>query len=200
MPSYMLVNDLIVIADKPNSRICRKAFGGSFPPRHPACHKNDKNAALQPATTPLFDFSRPFYTKIGLVLKSDHPCFFDRLFERVGGDFQTGGGRVCPFRFDGSGAVLSGGMPGGQSAGRYQNNKPDPASSFGRHKNGCSSIDKQQKSLSRHSALQFAGSRAMLAVNLRLWWLKVHVPKKPEIPVSGFSFLKQSSVIVHRLL
>lgn len=186
----MLVNGLIVIADKPNNRIFCNAVGEIFPPRHPGCHKNDKNAALQPATTPLFDFSGPSYTQTGPVLKMDHPCFFDRLFERVGGDFQTDGGRVCPFRFDGSVAVLSGGMPGGRSAGRYQNNKPDPASSFGRHKNGCGSIDKQQKLLSRHSALQFAGSRAMLAMNLRLWWCKVQDPKKPEIPVSGFSFLK----------
>ena len=190
MPSYMLVNGLIVIADKPNSRICRKAFGEIFPPRHPACHKNDKNAALQPATTPLFGFSEPSYTQTGPVLKMDHPCFLGWLFERVGGDFQIGGGRVCPFRFDGSVVVLFGGMPGGRSAGRYQSNKSDPASRFGRHKNGCDSIDKQQKSLSRHSALQFAGSRAMLAVNLRLWWCKVHVPKKLGIPVPGFSFLK----------
>jgi hypothetical protein len=91
-------------------------------------------------------------------------------------------------------------MRGGRLADRHQSNRPDPASSFCRHKRGCSSIDKQQKSLSRHSALQFAGSRAMLAVNLRLWWFKVQVPKKPEIPVSGFSFLKESSVIVHLLL
>ncbi|MDA3915600.1 MAG: hypothetical protein PF690_01315 [Deltaproteobacteria bacterium] len=186
----MLVNGLIVIADKPNNRICRNAFGEIFPPRHPGGHKNDKNAALLPATTPLFDFSGPSYTQSGPVLKMDHPCFFDSLFERICGDFQTDGGRVCPFGFDGSVAVLCGGMPGRRSAGRYQNNKPDPASSFGKHKNGCSSIDKQQKLLSRHSALQFAGSRAMLAVNLRLWWFKVQVPKKPEIPVSGFSFLK----------
>ena len=186
----MLVNDRIVIADKPNSRICRKAFGEILPPRHPGCHKNDKNAALQPATTPLFGFAGPFYTQTGPVLKLDHPCFLGRLFEPVGGDFLTDGGRVCPFRFDGSVVVLSGGMPGGRSVGRNQNNKPDPASSFGRHKNGYNSIDNQQKLLSRHSALQFAGSRAMLAVNLRLWWCKVQVPKKPEIPVSGFSFLK----------
>lgn len=196
----MLVNGLIVIANQANIRICRNASGEIFPPPRPACHKNDKNAVLQPATTPLLYFSRPFYTQKRPVLKMDHPCFFDRLFERVGGDFQTDGGRVCPFRFDGSVAVLSCGMRGGRLADRHQSNRPDPASSFCRHKRGCSSIDKQQKSLSRHSALQFAGSRAMLAVNLRLWWFKVQVPKKPEIPVSGFSFLKESSVIVHLLL
>lgn len=118
----------------------------------------------------------------------DHPCFFDRLFECVGGDFQTGGGRVCPFRFDGSVFVLSDGMPGGHSTGRYQNNRPDPASSFCRHKRGCGSIDKQHKSLSRHSALQFAGSRAMLAVNFRLWWCKVQFPKSPKFLFRAFLF------------
>ena len=184
----MLVNGLIVIADKPNSRFCRKAFGEILPPRHPACHKNDKNAVLQPATTPLFGFSGPFYTQSGPVLKMSHPFFFERLFEHVGGDFQTGGGRVCPFRFDGSVVVLFGGMPGGRSAGRNQNNKLDPASSFGRHKNGCDSIDKQQKSLSRHSALQFAGSRAMLAVNLRLWRLKFMSQKSPKFKFRAFLF------------
>lgn len=141
----MLVNGLIVIADKANIRICRNASGEIFPPRHPAFHKNDKNAVLQPATTPLFYFSGPSYTQTGTVLKMDHPCFFDRLFERVGGDFQTGGARVCPFRFDGSVAVPFGGMPGGRLAGRYQNNRPDPASSFGRHKSGYGNIYKQQK-------------------------------------------------------
>lgn len=196
----MLVNGLIVIADKANIGICRNVVGEIFPPRHPGCHKNDKNAALQTATTPLFGFSEPSYTQTGPVLKMDHPYFFARLFEHVGGDFQTDGGRVCPFRFDGSVAVLCGGMPGGRSADKHHNNRLAPASSFGRHKNGCGSIDKQQKLASRHSALQFAGSRAMLAVNLRLWWFKVQVPKKPEIPVSGFSFLKESSVIVHLLL
>lgn len=194
----MLVNGPIVIADKPNSRVCRNAFGEIFPPRHPACHKNDTNATLRPATTPLFCFSRPYYTQTGPVLKMDHPYFFDRFFERVCGDFQPGGGRVCLFRFDGSAAALCGGMPGGRSAGRHQNNKPDPASSFGRHKNGCSSIDKQQKSLSRHSALQFAGSRAILAVNLRLWWLKF-MSQKARNSCFGLFFLKQSSVIVHLL-
>jgi len=184
----VLVNGPTVIADKPNSRICRNAFGEIFPPRHPASHKNDKNADLQPAMTPLFDFSRPSYTQTRPVLKMDHPCFFDRLFVCVGGDFQTDGGRVCPFRFDGSVAVLSDGMPGWRLTGRYQNNRPDPASSFGRHKRGYSSIDKQQKSLSRHSALQFAGSRAMLAVNFRLWWCKVQFPKSPKFLFRAFLF------------
>lgn len=183
----MLVNGPIVIADKPNSRICRNAFGEIFPPRHPACHKNDKNAALGPTMTPLFCFSGPSYTQTGAVLKMDHPCFFDRLFERVCGGFQTGGGRVCLFRFDGSIAVPSGGMPGGRPAGRHQKNKPNPASGFGRQKNG-GSIDKQQKSLARHSALQFAGSRAMLAVNFRLWWIKVQFPKSPKFQFRAFLF------------
>lgn len=118
----------------------------------------------------------------------DHPCFFDRLFGRACGGFQPGGGRVCLFRFDGSVAVLCGGMPGGRSVGRHQNNKPDPASSFGRQKNECGSIDKQQKLLARHSALQFAGSRAMLAVNLRLWWFKVQFPKSPKFQFRAFVF------------
>ena len=186
----MLVNGLIVIANQANIRICRNAFEEIFPPPRPGCHKNDKNAALQSATTSLLYFSRPFYTQKRPVLKMDHPCFFDRLFERVGGDFQRGGGRVCPFRFDGSVAVLSCGMRGGHSTGRNQNNRADPASSFCRHKRGCSSIDKQQKSLSRHSALQFAGSRAMLAVNLRLWWFKVQVPKKARNSSFGLFFSK----------
>ena len=175
MLSYMLVNGLIVIANKPNIRICRIAFGETIPPRPPICHKNGKNAAFQAATTPLLYFSRPSYTQIGSVLKMDHPCFFDRHFDCVGGDFQTGGGRVCLFRFVGSVFVLSGGISGGRSVGRYQNNRPGPASSFCRHKSGYGSIDKPQKSLSQHSALQFAGSRAMLAVNFRLWWFKVRI-------------------------
>jgi hypothetical protein len=36
--------------------------------------------------------------------------------------------------------------------------------------------------------LQFAGSRAMLAVNLRLWWFKVQVPKSPKFQFRAFLF------------
>jgi hypothetical protein len=79
-------------------------------------------------------------------------------------------------------------MRGGRLADRHQSNRLAPASSFGRHKNGCGSIDKQQKLLSRHSALQFAGSRAMLAVNFRLWWCKVQFPESPKFLFRAFLF------------
>jgi hypothetical protein len=41
----VLLDGIIIVANKPDNRICRRAFEEIFPRRYPVCHKNDKDAA-----------------------------------------------------------------------------------------------------------------------------------------------------------
>ena len=138
------------------------------------------------ATITLFYFSRPSYTQTEQVLKMHHPGFFYRLFGRVDVDFRPGDGRACPFRFGGSGVALADGMLCVRSACRYQNNRLVRASNFCRRKRRYGSSDRLHKSAARHSALKFAGSRAMVSMNFRLWWYKVQFQKSPEFQFRAF--------------
>ena len=136
----------------------------------------------------LFYFSAPSYTQKERVLKMHHPCFFYRVFGHVDVDFRPGDGRACPFRFDGSGVGLAGGMLCVRSACRYQNNKLVRASSFCRRKRCYGSSGRLHKSAARHLALKFAGSRAMVSMNFRLWWFKVQFSKSPKVQFRAFLF------------
>jgi hypothetical protein len=134
----------------------------------------------------LFYFSKPSYTQTQQVLKMHHPCFFYRLFGHVDVDFRPGDGRACPFGFDGSGVALAGGMLCVRSICRYHNNRLVRASNFCRRKRGYGSSDRLHKSAARHLALKFAGSRAMVSMNFRLWWCKVQFSKSPELQFRAF--------------
>jgi hypothetical protein len=69
---------------------------------------------------------------------------------------------------------------------RYHNNRLALANNFCRRKRGYGSSDRLHKSAARHLALKFAGSRAMVSMNFRLWWCKVQFQKSPKLQFRAF--------------